>query len=150
MIAIELSAEIKRPVEEVFAYLTDPEKTTEWNSLVLESRASPAGPLHVGSKIHSVIKFLGRRFEVTGDVTEYVSNRNYTTKSTVPFPAEGTLSVEPVAGGTKVTIGGRAEPGGFFKLAEPILGRIAKRQFQAQLDTLKEILEAPVPTKSGA
>ena len=34
-----------------------------------------------------------------------------------------------------------AEPGGFFKLAEPLL-TIAKRQFQNDLDNLKDLTEA--------
>ena len=36
---------------------------------------------------------------------------------------------------------------GFFKIGEPILVRIAKKQFQAQLDTMKELLEAPTPAE---
>jgi hypothetical protein len=35
-----------------------------------------------------------------------------------------------------------AEVGGFFKLAEPIVGRMAKRQTEANLANLKDILES--------
>ncbi len=41
-----------------------------------------------------------------------------------------------------------ADVGGFFKLGEPIVARIAQKQFQTVLDTLKEILEAQVPAKA--
>ncbi len=149
MVRVELSAEIKRPVEEVFAYATDNDKVTEWNSLVLESSASPPGPLRLGSKVHNVGKFLGRRIDSTFEVTEYETNKKISFRSTSPFPLEQTMTFEPVDDGTKVTGLGIAEPGGFFKLAEPILGRIAKKQFQAQFDTMKEILEARVAAEVG-
>lgn len=35
-----------------------------------------------------------------------------------------------------------ADPGGFFKLAEPILVRIGKRQFESDLANLKDLMEA--------
>jgi len=39
------------------------------------------------------------------------------------------------------------EPGCFFKVGEPLLVRIAKKQIQAQLDTVKELLEARTPAE---
>jgi uncharacterized protein YndB with AHSA1/START domain len=136
MVKIELSTEIKRPVEEVWTYATDPDKVPEWNPVVLESKVSPPGPLRKGSKVHSVIKFLGRRFESTGEVTEYEVNKRFALKSTSPFPIEQTMTLTPAAGGTKITQVGVAEPGGFFKLGEPIIARIAKKQFEAGNETL--------------
>jgi uncharacterized protein YndB with AHSA1/START domain len=32
MLKVEISCEIRRPVEEVFAYATDPAKTPEWKT----------------------------------------------------------------------------------------------------------------------
>jgi len=34
------------------------------------------------------------------------------------------------------------EPGGFFRLAKPLIQRAANRQFRANLETLKDMLEA--------
>ena len=149
MMKMESSCEIKRPVEEVFAYLTDPAKEQEWNPAVLECRAESPGPIRVGSKIHIVGSILGRRTESTYEVTELVPNKKYVHKTSSPFPVEATILAEPTAGGTKVTLEGVAEPGGFFKVAEPVLGRIAKKQIQAQLDTVKELLEAREPARVG-
>jgi hypothetical protein len=53
-----------------------------------------------------------------------------------------TLSFEGHEGGTKVTIAGDLEATGFFKLAEPILTRIVKRQLVNDVATLKDLLEA--------
>ena len=149
MLKMEFSVEIKRPVEEVFAYLTDPANETEWNSAVLECRAETPGPIRVGSKIHVLSSILGRRSESTYEVTALVPNKKYVHKTNSPFPVEATYLAEPTADGTKVTLEGVAEPGGFFKMAEPLLGRIANRQIQAQLDTMKELLEAREPARVG-
>jgi hypothetical protein len=49
--------------------------------------------------------------------------------------------VEPVDGGTKVTDHYRGETRGFFKVAEPIAVRLAKRQFENDSENLKTLLE---------
>ena len=149
MLKLEISCEIRRPVEEVFAYGTDPAKASEWRSGMLESRADPPGPIRVGSKIHTVLRFLGRRIEGTAEVTELVPNRQLVQKTTSPFPLELTFMAEPSADGTKVNVGAVGEPGGFFKVAESVLFRIVKKQGQAELETLKELLEAREPAKVG-
>ena len=149
MLKVEISCEIRRPVEEVFAYATDPAKTPEWKTSVLESRADPPGPLRVGSKIHTVMRFVGRRIEGTAEVTELVPNRKLVQKTNSPFPVEVTCLAEPTSAGTKVTATAVAEPGGFFKMAEPVLVRIAKKQGQAELQTMKGLLEAREPARVG-
>jgi hypothetical protein len=54
---------------------------------------------------------------------------------------------EAAGKGTQVRAVFEGEPGGFFKVGEPILARIAKKQFQVQLDTVKELLEARTPAE---
>ncbi len=101
-----------------------------------------------GTKVHQVAKFLGRKMELTAEVTEYEPNKKFSTKTSAPFPLTITNLFEAAGGGTRLTAIGEAEVGGFFKLGEPIVARIAQKQFQAQIDTLKEILEAQVPAKA--
>lgn len=149
MLKMEFSVEIKRPVDEVFAYLTDPANLPEWNPAVLQCRAEPSGPVRVGSKLRMVSRILGRRFESTLEVTEFTPNKKFVYKSNSPFPVEATYLAEPTAGGTKLTVESIAEPAGFFKLAEPVLGPLAKKQIQANHDTMKELLEAREPAKAG-
>jgi hypothetical protein len=52
------------------------------------------------------------------------------------------VTFESVAGGTRVDLILEGEPGGFFKLAEPVLVNLAKRQFDAALANLKDLMEA--------
>jgi len=114
------------------------------NSVVEEATASET-PQRVGTKIKSKARFLGRKIEGEFVVTEIETNKRYATKTEKPFPLTLTQTFEAESGGTKVVAVFDGEPGGFFKIGEPILARIAKKQFQAQLDTAKELLEAQVP-----
>lgn len=58
-----------------------------------------------------------------------------------PFPAQLTFTLEPQAGGTKLTASAEAEPGGFFKLAGPVLSRSLKGTLEKDLQSLKATLE---------
>ena len=146
MVKSETSVHINRPVTEVFKYLSDPTKLPEWASMFDEAKASET-PIRVGTKIETRAGFLGRKMESTYEVIEHEPNKRFVTKTDKPFPLKRTDSYESEGGGTKVVVVLEADPGGFFRLAEPILSRIMKKQGQAQLDTVKEILEAEVPAE---
>ena len=139
---IEVSVVINRPIEEVFAYVTNLENDTQWQSSVLESGLVGEGPLGVGTKTREVRKFMGRRLESVAEVTAYEPNAKIAFKSTSgPVQYEASYTFEPVDAGTKVTIVGEADTGGFFKLAEGLVVRQFEKEMQTALAALKDILE---------
>jgi uncharacterized protein YndB with AHSA1/START domain len=143
MAKLEISTVINRPVEEVFAVVMNPENTPKWNSGSIEGNKTSEGPIGVGTTYRSVRTFLGQRIEGETELTEYEPNRSYATKSkSGPVPVESRVTFERVEGGTRVTVTLAGEPGGFFKLAEPLLVKLAKRQFEAALANLKDLMEA--------
>lgn len=143
MAQFEISTVINRPIEEVFAFASNYENNSQWISGVIEVKKTSEGPIGVGTTYSPVLTFLGRRIESETELTEYEPNRSFAEKSTSgPFPIENRTTFERVEGGTRVTFTTVAEPGGFFKLAEPLLVRMVKRQFEANFATLKELMEA--------
>jgi uncharacterized protein YndB with AHSA1/START domain len=141
MIRVEHTVEIDRPPAEVFEYMMDMENLPEWQSSAIEAQWE--GERAPGSHIREVRKFLGKRIESEVEVTEYEPNRRFCLRATsgpVPFSVEHTF--EPTNGGTRITFVGEGEPGGFFKLAEPVVARTAERQFTGDFATLKDLLEA--------
>jgi uncharacterized protein YndB with AHSA1/START domain len=141
VIRIEFSVDVDRQPSEVFAYLTDPANLPQWQSSAVEAHWE--GEKARGARVKEVRKFLGRRMESELEVTEYEPDRRFALKvlsGPVPFSVEHTL--EPRNGGTHMTFVGTGEPGGFFKLAEPIVARTAERQFKTDFETLKDVLEA--------
>jgi uncharacterized protein YndB with AHSA1/START domain len=134
---------IKRPVEDVFAVLSDFSNGSKWSSGAVEPpKKTSAGPIGVGTTWHGVGKIVGRRFDTDTTCTEFEANRKITIKFTKPFPTTSTVSFESVAGATRVNQTIESEPGGFFKLAEPLVVTMARRQFQNDLDNLRDLMEA--------
>ena len=143
MIELERSLTIRRPVAEVFAFVTDVEKSPRWQAWAVDARVVSEGPLAVGTQYEYVARFLGRRIESRSEVTAYEPDKRYAWKVTSgPIPAEASLDFESVDGGTRVTLTGKGEPGGFFRLAEPVIGRMVKRQVEADIENLKDLLES--------
>ncbi len=143
MYEVEGTVVINRPIEEVFAYIANPENASQWQGAVVEAKQTSEGPVGVGTTGQSTSHFLGRRAESTWEVTEYELNRKAALKSTSgPVPYEQSASFESVDEGTKVTMVGEYEVGGFFKLAEPIFTRMGHRQAETDYANLKDILEA--------
>jgi uncharacterized protein YndB with AHSA1/START domain len=139
----EIEVVIDRPVEDVFAALVDVERSPDWNPGVTEVRRTSDGPVEVGSTIVYVGRFLGRNFESPSTCTEYVAGKTFTSRSASgPFDLEVANSLESLDGGTKLTTTYRGESKGFFKLAEPVVVRLAKKQFETATENLKALLEA--------
>jgi uncharacterized protein YndB with AHSA1/START domain len=139
----EIVVVIDRPVADVFAALVDVERTPDWNPGVTEVRRSGDGPVEVGSTTVYVGKFLGRNFESPSTCTDYVAGEKFSSKSASgPFDLEVANHLESVDEGTKLTTVYRGESKGFFKLAEPVVVRLAKKQFETATENLKALLEA--------
>jgi uncharacterized membrane protein len=142
MLKIESTTVINRPVEEVFAVLSNVENNPKWSSAFLEVNKTSEGPIGVGTTWRGVGKFLGKQIEVELEETEYEPNRKSAQKSTVPFPANQQMTFENVDGGTRLNVKFEADPIGFFKLAEPLLASMAKRNIEGELANLKDLMEA--------
>ena len=144
MVRVENSVVINQPIEEVFAFLSNAENDPVWQAQIQEAKVTSDGPIGVGSTIAQKAHFLGRGIEIEAEITEYERNRKFAWKSTSgPIPSEGQNIFETTGEGqTKFTIVADLDIGGFFKLAEPLVARSARRQTEANLANLKDILEA--------
>ena len=77
---------IRRPVEEVFAYMDDVQREPEWQPQLNEAEQIPAGPTAVGTRRRYVSEFMGKRLENTYVVEVYEPNERLvvtTTKDSV-------------------------------------------------------------------
>jgi carbon monoxide dehydrogenase subunit G len=143
LINFEHSVTIDRPVETVFAYLTDVRNLPRWQQGVVEIR--PAGEMALGATFAEVRGFLGKRIESTLEVVEYEPGHLFSIKVVSgPIPFEIRHLLEPEGGGTRIRIEGSGEPGGFFKLAEGLVARQAERAAKKDFANLKKVLEAEV------
>jgi uncharacterized protein YndB with AHSA1/START domain len=138
---------IDRPVEEVFDFATDPNNDSLWQSTTLETEQTSEGAVDVGTTFRNTTKFLGRRIESTSEISENEPPHKQCIKITSgPIPGSGCYLFESADdGSTRFTQTFEAEVGGFFRLAEPVVGRAIRRQQEADMATLKDLLEAEGP-----
>jgi uncharacterized protein YndB with AHSA1/START domain len=143
MATFEINLVIHRPIEDVFAFLSNAENLPRWRAATLEVKPISSGAPSVGSVFKGRFTFLGRPFDGNLEVIAREPYHRYATKMVEgPFPLEAHYTLEPVEGGTQLTLMIQGEPGGFFKLAEPLVVSMARRSYESDLHNLKEMLEA--------
>ena len=142
---------IGRPVEEVFAVITDLGQTPVWTPGLSEVHQASDGPLAPGATIVYTGTFLGRSYESPAVCTRLTENTLFATRTTTaPFYMEVETTVSPTADGTRVTSVYRGESRGFFRLAEPLVVRMARRQFETAYENLRTLLEDRVLSPHGS
>ncbi len=142
MVRVEGSIHIHRPVEHVYSFAVMPEKVPLWSAVPLEARKTSEGPVGVGTTASFVNTFYGRRMTADFEVTEFEPNLRFCSKTTsAPFPVHNTMTFERMGAGTRMTQTIEAEPGGFFRVAEPILRLVGERELKKSLLNLKGVLE---------
>src|SRR3981081_1922054 len=96
MAEFQQSVVINRPLEEVFAFISDLENDPPWTAASAMRRTSQ-GPICIGSTFRQRDRFLGRRLDLTLEVVGYQPNHTITLKTTSgPLSLEGTRTVEPI------------------------------------------------------
>ena len=143
MIEVEESVVVNQPIKKVFEFVTKPENDAKWYVGLESWDHTPGEPAGVGSTSQSKIRFLGIPFEVTWEVIGYEPPTKIKVKTIeAPVSIVAKYIFEAVAEGqTKVTVRGEADLLGLFDLAEPIVERIARRQWRGSFENLKDVLE---------
>jgi uncharacterized protein YndB with AHSA1/START domain len=132
-----------RPLEQVFAFVSDLENAPQWTPGAVMRRTSQ-GQLGVGTTFQQRDRFMGRRMDLSLEVTDYEPPHRIglrTISGQLSFG--GTRMFEPVGeAATRVTFVGEGHAPGMLKLAEPLLTAAGERRLRAQLGNLKRLLEA--------
>jgi len=143
---VEESTIIDRSPEEVFAFLAVRSNDAAWMGSVVESNwLDPAAPLAVGRRGRMVMKNLGRRSEYVDEVTEYEPGRRISHRTVEgPIQLNTACITEPAGGGCRMTVVAETDKfvgGPFAKLVNPIVAKIVRRGFRADLAKLKDVLQ---------
>lgn len=143
MIDFSIDTHIERPVGEVFAYSTDPDRLATWQTNTVSAVREDDGPLGVGSRLREVHRAPGgKELESLVEVSEYDPGRVFGLHVVEGTPVHARMTFEPANGGTLLRFAGHGRLPGAMRLMQPLLQRMLKRQFARQCATLKEILEA--------
>ena len=140
---VTVRVRVGRDVEDVYAYATTVDTMPAWRGDVSEAEQLTDGPIAVGTRIRAGGKVLGRPIGVVIEVTELEPGARFGYRPVAgPLRTHNVYTFESEAGGTLVTLTDEIELSGIFGLFEPLMARMVRRQYEANLGRLKAILEA--------
>jgi uncharacterized protein YndB with AHSA1/START domain len=146
MITINSSNTINRSPGQVFEFVSNGENARTWLGGWLETRPTSENERSVGSTWVDVVEVMGRRVETEFELTEFEPDQKIAFKSIRgSFPINGVYTFAPAGDATDVTFYLEGEPGGFFKLAQPLLARMLQRQWDTNLANIKDVMETAAP-----
>ena len=151
MITLELTETIERPIEEVWAFTHDLSKSALWQTTLVELEQLDDAPFGVGTRISETRRFLGLKIDTVWECTALDPLRLSSIKSlSGPVRWGGSYVLEPVEQGTRFTLLIEGEMTAFFRVTEPVLRRMTRREMEASMGHLKDILESGLASLAAA
>ncbi|HEY6836030.1 MAG TPA: SRPBCC family protein [Gaiellaceae bacterium] len=140
MVRVELTVQIARPANDVFALLTDVDRVPEWQASAVASHADE--PIAEGVRIHERRHFLGHDAHTELEVTAFVPGRRFALR-TLRGPVKLSIDHELVErdGGTSLHVTAEGKPQGLLRLAGPAVTARARQELHRDFERLKAILE---------
>jgi len=145
MAAIRESIEISRRPEDVFAYIDDLARHSEWQESLVSAKVVTDGPTKVGSRATEVRRMGSREQTGTYEVTEHDPPRVFAFRGIDgPVRPVGRGTVEPVGDGSssRVTLELDFTGHGIGKLLAPLARNQARKQVPKDQQQLKQRLES--------
>lgn len=142
MIQHEVSIHLNRPVEQVFAYLIDPNNLRAWQSNLIENEQLTDRPLRVGSRFREVRQMGRRASEYQAEITDFEPNRRFATKTLSEPQASVSYTFEQENSGTRLSYKFTLQTSGMMRLLEPLIASSIKKDSISDFERLKRVLES--------
>jgi uncharacterized protein YndB with AHSA1/START domain len=141
--SVTKSVTIGRPIEDVFAVLTDVEKAGTWFPGNVEEHWTSPPPHGIGSTRRAVTIMFGRRTENDAIVTEYEPPYRAAMRGTTPnAPFVATLVFAPVGDGTRVDVTAEFYLRGWTRVFGPLWITLYGVAWARGLKNLKRLMES--------
>jgi uncharacterized protein YndB with AHSA1/START domain len=144
MSPIVSTIEIARPPAEVFTYVTDPARFSEWQYDVVSVHMASEGQPGVGARFTTTRRIGRGERAMTQEITRIDAPRFWSARGVDgPIRPSASVTVEPLDGGrrSKVTIALGFTGHGIGELLVPIVRRIASKGAPTSYRNLKRRLE---------
>jgi len=136
------SITIDRPVDEVWAYVTDVTNDPAWHTDILEATKTSEGPIGTGTVWHARFKPAMGISEGDMRVVTFEPDRRQVMKGDIgPMHPTLTYLLEPSDGGTTFTRHVQISVSGWMKIMSPMMGMMLSKQNKGFLANLKRVLE---------
>ena len=142
---VEAGVLIKADADTVFRFITAPENESRWQEGAVSTRVTTPGPVRLGSEMDHLGRWFGMRMRTHAVVTVFDPGSAFgyditTTLSKTPSLMRYLL--EPVAGGTKLTLSNAATLPRFVLPFAPLLQGSVQRMFGRDVGRLRALIEA--------
>lgn len=144
MSTYERTIVIERPIEEVYKNVTCLRGCINWQTSIQHTEQLTDSPVGVGTRYKHIVKFMGMTGETQPEITLYNPPYEFGYKDPNAEIAFETLyTFDKLPNGTRVTVNINSGLTQSFlgKLAMPVFLTALRRQFDADMETLKALLE---------
>ena len=133
---------IARPIEEVFAFVSDARNRPRWDESVDSEELTSREPVGVGSTVRTRMRSMGRDYELHWEVVEHDAPTSQRIESTSgPFSTTLLYDLSEDGDGTLVRFSVTGRPTGALRLTQPLIARNTQRNLDQAFPRLKELLE---------
>jgi hypothetical protein len=146
MLKFSTDIKVNRPVEKVFAWLTNAENQGKFDKSSLKMELLTPGPWRAGSQFREVRDLGGRETVVLSEIAELEPNRRFVIRSKTGPGWLGTWVFEPEgAAATRLHWTGQLTMNGLGRLLEPLIGKQMNNQITKQFAQLSQLIESEIP-----
>ena len=143
MFARRVAVQISRPVDEVFAFVSDARNRPRWDESVDSEELTSPEPIGVGTTVRTSLRSMGRDYVLTWEIVEHEPPHRQTIESTSgPFATTLAYELSAQDGGTLVEFSVTGRPTGVLRLLQPLIARNAQKSLDRGFPRLKRVLEA--------
>ena len=138
------SIEIQRPVQEVFDFVADQRNEPLYNPDMVTSEKTTDGPIGVGTRFSAQTMSRGKAVDMVIEVTRFERPRRLdSTTHMAAMDLDGSLTFDPIHGGTRMSWAWNIHPSGALLWFKPLVGVIGGRNERRIWTALKAHLEGP-------
>jgi hypothetical protein len=145
MLQFAADLKVNRPVEKVFAWLTNAENQGKFDKSSLKMEALTPGPWRAGTQFRELRDLGGRKTAVLSEIAELELNRRFVIRSKTGPEWLGIWLFEPDGSRTRLRWTGQMRMKGLGRLLEPFIGRQMRTQIDRQFAQLPAIIENDIP-----
>jgi uncharacterized protein YndB with AHSA1/START domain len=142
MIRVEKTTVVRRPTDEVFAFVADQTNAARWQSGIVEVRRLTDGPPGVGTRHSFTRALMGRRMNAENEYVVFDPGKRVEFRTTSGPKLLASYAVTPMPEGTRLTATIELDVSGIMSVADPLVARVLRRDVVENLARLKSVLEA--------
>ncbi len=141
-----------RGPEEVFSFISTPQRLAATLPAVTNIEPVEAQPVRVGTRLRESRSFLGREFTTDKlEVRRFDRPRVFSVgMRSLGVDVETIYRLEPVGSGTRIVLTSECRGSGLGALLAPITAWRVEAEDAAHLESLKETIEREVPARAEA